>query len=211
MRSEEINKPILISAARTAAEIQLAYAAKGTSLAQAALAGAHTCREFQHYPAKDASDPGARSRFYYHAHTSLRYPREEHGHFHLFQYGVSGKTDDFYHLIALSLDARGNPLRWFSTNRWVTGERWQSAGEMTAGLLDYRIQQRGRLAPVARWLSAMVCLFSADIATVLQERDLSISGRIANIGQEAALEDRSLDVISECSASLTERLRELQA
>jgi hypothetical protein len=31
------------------------------------------------------------------------------------------------HLVALSLDARGLPLRWFVTNRWVTGGQWADA------------------------------------------------------------------------------------
>ncbi|MBU1363721.1 MAG: hypothetical protein KKE51_07865 [Gammaproteobacteria bacterium] len=210
MRAEAISQSALISAAQAAAEIQLAYATNGTSLAQAALAGAHHCEEFRHYPANDASDPVARTRFYYHAHTSQRYPRDEHGHFHLFHYGDSGKGDDFCHLIGLSLDARGNALRWFTTNRWVTGERWLTAAQMEAILADYRILVRGRLAPVARWLTAMVTLFASDISDAMQERDQIMSEKILRIGDEAAFEDRNLDVITERPVSLPARLCELQ-
>lgn len=209
VRAEQIDKAALMSAAQVAAEIQLAYAANGISLAQAALAGAHRCEEFRHYPANDASDPVAGTRFYYHAHTSRRYPHEEHGHFHLFHYGNSGKGDDYCHLIGLSLDARGNALRWFTTNRWVTGERWANAAQMKAILVNYRIEVRGRLAPVARWLTAMVTLFSADIASAIQERDLIMDEKISLIGRKAALEDRNLDVISERAVSLPAQLRKL--
>ena len=31
------------------------------------------------------------------------------------------------HLAALSLDVNGQPVRWFTTNRWVTGEHWRPA------------------------------------------------------------------------------------
>ena len=46
-------------AAERAVALQLAWARRGTSLAQAALAGAHRCEWLRHYPAQDLVDAEA--------------------------------------------------------------------------------------------------------------------------------------------------------
>lgn len=208
MRAEEINRRQ--ADAETVASVQLHYARQGRGLAGAALAGASACVQYRHYPAKDVSDAAANTRFYYHAHPSSRYPREEHGHFHLFRYG-SAEGDDFQHIAGLSLDALGRPLRWFATNRWVTGERWRPAAEVAAGLADFRIETRGRLAPVARWLGALVRLYADDIAALLAERDRALAPHIARDGEATAFEDRRLDVLAEAPIDLPARLLQLAA
>jgi len=200
-----------MSAAQQVADIQLRYAQAGTSLAQAALAGAKTCVELQHYPAKDVADAVTDNRFYYHAHASHRSSLEEHGHFHLFHYGQSGKSEDFFHIAGLSIDAYGSPLRWFTTNRWVTGERLRQANQIERILLDFRIQVRGRLSPIAAWLSAMVRLFSSDIAKILHARDAILKQRLAHSRRAIVLEDRALDIVSECSISLPLRILQLSS
>lgn len=201
-----------MSAAQQVADIQLRYAQAGTSLAQAALAGAQTCVEHRHYPAKDVFDSVTGNRFYYHAHTSHRSSSEEHGHFHLFHYsqsGQSGKSENFFHVVGLSIDAYGSPLRWFTTNRWVTGERLRQANQIERILLDFRIHARGRLSPIAAWLSAMVRLFSSDIAKVIHARDAILKQRFTSSRRAIVLEDRALDIVSECSISLPLRIQQL--
>lgn len=198
-----------MSAAQQVADIQLRYAQAGTSLAQAALAGAKTCVELQHYPAKDVFDKVTGNRFYYHAHTSHRSSLEEHGHFHLFHYRQNGQNEDFFHVIGLSIDAYGSPLRWFTTNRWVTGEHLRQANQIEKILLDFRIHARGRLSPIAAWLSAMVRLFSSDIAKILYARDAILKQRFTHSRRAIVLEDRALDIVSECSISLPLRIQQL--
>jgi hypothetical protein len=53
----------------------------------------------------------------------------EHGHFHLFaQLGKDDRQIPRYtHLLGIAVDARGLPLRLFTTNRWVTDETWLPA------------------------------------------------------------------------------------
>jgi hypothetical protein len=204
---EELNDPGLLEAAAQAARLQLRYARQGTSLALAAMAGARECEALRHYPRNDVVDRAAHTRFYYHAHTSRRRPADEHGHFHLFMYDARAPAR-FCHLAGLSLDARGQALRWFTTNRWVTGEHWQDADHLVRELSHFSVSTHGRMAPVALWLTAMVRLFAPQIATLVRRRDAVMARRHALQG-DAAFEDRRLDVITECAASLPQRIMQL--
>lgn len=197
----------LHASAQTALAVPLRYAQAGSSLAHAALAGARAFEVFRHYPERDVVDAAAGTRFYYHAH---RLDEPEHGHFHLFVHGE--QPGEFMHLAALSLDVRGQPLRWFTTNRWVTGEHWRPAAQLLPRLRCWQVQTGGRLAPVARWLSAMVALYRDELAQLLRERDALLAPRLqgcSRADREALFEDRSLDVISECPALLAPKIAQL--
>lgn len=197
----------LHASAQTALAVPLRYAQAGTSLARAALAGAHDFEVLRHYPARDVVDAAAGTRFYYHAH---RLADPEHGHFHLFVHGQ--RAGEFMHLAALSLDVNGQPMRWFTTNRWVTGEHWRPAAQLVPHLRRWQVRTGGRLAPVATWLRAMVALYADELAQLLRERDARMApllqGR-SRAGREAVLEDRSLDVISTCPAQLAPKISQL--
>lgn len=211
MRTQkELNAERTLDAAQRVAEIQLRYARQGFGLAHAAMAGATVLENLRHYPAQDVVDPAAGTRFYYHAHGSRRCPAQEHGHFHLFAYpGGTPSGPDFMHLAGLSLDARGQPFRWFTTNRWVTGERWHPASEVLAALETFTLETRGRMAPVARWVSAMVQLFQPQLAALVRRRDAVLARRMTHQDADTAFEDRRLDVVTECHFSLSARLQQL--
>ena len=197
----------LHASAQIALAVPLRYAQAGSSLAYAALAGARAFEVLRHYPARDVVDADAGTRFYYHAH---RLDEPEHGHFHLFVHGE--QPGEFMHLAALSLDVNGQPLRWFTTNRWVTGEHWRSAAQLLPRLKRWQVQTGGRLAPVARWLSAMVTLYRDELVQLLHARDARLAPRFqgrSRAGREAVFEDRSLDVISECPALLAPKIAQL--
>lgn len=197
----------LHASAQTALAVPLRYAQAGTSLAHAALAGARLFEALRHYPERDVVDAGAGTRFYYHAH---RLDDPEHGHFHLFAQGR--RPGDFMHLAALSLDARGQPVQWFTTNRWVTGEHWRPAPQLLPRLRRWRVRTGGRLAPVANWLNAMVALYADELAQLLQARDARMAPLLAGRSRaacEAVFEDRSLDVISACPALLAPKISQL--
>jgi len=217
--------PVREAADRVVA-IQMRYAQQGIGLAQAAMAGVATLEPWRHHPRADIIDHRNASQFYYHAHESSRSPADEHGHFHLFS-RLSGRADHekstgqagwsagssepdsaegFVHLVALSLDARGLPLRWFVTNRWVTGGRWADAGAVIAALARFHPQARGRLAPVGEWLSAMIVLYGQTIAALLRRRDALVARRTAGVDPKAFFEDRSVDVITEHRIFLGRRL-----
>lgn len=210
MRTQEVIPDALHEAAETVASVQLRYARMGRGLAEVALGGARSPEFLRHYPFRDVVDEVHATRFYYHAHTSHRYPADEHGHFHLFVYpGGEPRGADFFHLAGLSLDARGQPLRWFTTNRWVTGERWYDANTVLGALPGFTVQARGRRAPLARWLTAMVRLFNPQLRALVQRRDQVINRRLAHQDAESLFEDRRLDVVTECAVSLPITLERL--
>jgi hypothetical protein len=197
----------LISAAQEAVSIPLQYARAGSSLVHAAMAGATRCELLAHYPRHDVVDPQHRTRYYYHAHGSRRQPSTEHGHFHVFSHGAG--AGDYVHLVGISLDAVGQPVRLFTTNRWVTGEVWRDAAEIQALLEPFHVHTQGRMAPVSRWITAMVRLYRPQIGQLLRRRDACMARRSAQGGMEALWEDRRLDVVSQCRISLVKRIQQL--
>jgi hypothetical protein len=208
LRAEEVNpRATLLEAARQVVDVQSRYARAGVAMSQAALAGARAFETLRHYPAGDVRDRESGSQFYYHGHGSSRVPADEHGHFHLFvRREAPGR---FFHLCALSLDAQGWPLRWFTTNRWVTGEDWVDADTAIAALPSFRPRAHGRLAPVATWLGAMLALHADDVAALLRRRDAAVTRHLARVPAETFFEDRRHDVLTETRVSLPRRLSQV--
>lgn len=193
--------------AQTAVAVPLDYASSGRSVAWAALAGSRRFECLRHYPAKDVVDRVNGTRFYYHAHGEQRWSEPEHGHFHLF--ADRAAADGFMHLAALSLDAQGRPLRWFATNGWVTGERWRPAPEVVPELGHFEVHAAGRMAPVARWLTAMAGLFGDQIAQLLYERDARLTQLANGRPLSEVWQDRAHDVLASCPANLPDQLARL--
>lgn len=187
--------------------VALKYASQGSNLAHAAMAGATQCVELAHYPRHDVVDRRHASRFFYHVHSSHRRPRIEHGHFHVFCHGKS--PADYFHLVGISLNTQGLPVRLFTTNRWVTGERWRSATEVEAALATFEIQALGRMAPVARWITAMTHLYAPQIRQLVQRRDAVMQRRSLNAEWEKICEDRRLDVVTQRRISLEHCIQQL--
>lgn len=132
-----------------------------------------------------------------------RRARPEHGHFHLFLRGQGippglspmvfpemalagpvpapqaapgrrGVGDEIAHLVAISLDDRGAPIRLFTTNRWITGETWYRGGDILR-MIDY-LRFGGDLpSPLLNlWLVALLRLYRDDLADLLEQRDEEI-------------------------------------
>lgn len=189
-----------------AVSIPLDYAQRGSSLAWAALAGRTVFETLAHHPRHDVVDRTSGTRFYYHAHPVAGDALQEHGHFHLFAH----EGQRFSHLAALSLDGQGRPLRWFCTNQWVTGEHWRSASQWHGLVQGFRLQTRGRLAPVARWLEAMVSLYRDDLLALLQDRDaiVACAGRSAR-QRDALFNNRALHMLCSQPISLLGKVQSL--
>ncbi len=193
--------------AQAAAEVlavQWQYASQGRSLASASLAGARQFVEWAHYPCSDHVDRASGVRFYYHAHPADQRAPGEHGHFHLFV-PASGEPGAISHLVGVSIDAKGLPLRLFTTNRWVTGEAWRDAQTLARAVPRFALHATGRLGPVARWLAGMVALYDDVIIELLRERDRRLGS------DSAALDDRSVHIVSQRPVSLADRLQSAPA
>ena len=158
----------------------------------------------------------------------------EHGHFHLFLRGEGipagitpllmpelavanapaprqsaplkrGSSDEVCHIAALAVDRRGDPIRLFTTNRWVTGETWYRADDVIAMLDRFRVAGNHPSALLNRWVGALVRLFQPEIAALLRERDKAIlEQRWRRRGN--VLEDLRLEITSSLDIDLDARL-----
>ena len=147
--------------------------------------------EWDHYPDGDVYDHETHSQYYYHAHPpeerSKKYGHE-HGHFLTFLRPKSFPTgikpvpltdlekpespnDALCHLIGISMNQAGYPIRFFTTNRWVTGETWYKA-EHVIKMLDHFVMDLAYPSwPVNIWITSMIQLFRPQIEDLIRERE----------------------------------------
>ena len=193
----------LCLAAQEITGIQTRYAKKGLTLSEAALCGARKFIEWSHYPANDLVDKVSGYEFYYHAHSADEMHDGEHGHFHLFKRnGV-----EFHHLIGIALNQQGLPVRLFTTNQWVTGEKLVSAKSVVSDLRDFDMAIKGRMGPIARWISSFTKLFFLEMEMLILGRDQKISELEIELGDlKSALDSKSHHVLTEGRINLLDRL-----
>lgn len=189
------------------------------------LRGHDTFIEWEHYPPGDVYDNETHAQYYYHAHpAACRFV--EHGHFHTFMRapgmpeGASpvpfgqrdaapvldlldiGSDGPLSHLVAISMDQFGYPLRLFTTNRWVTGETWYRAADVVRMLDGFVMDLAYPSLPVNIWITAMVRLFRPQIETLVAARDAAIARGHAAQPSDDVLEDRELEVTSALEISV---------
>ena len=116
-----------------------------------------------------------------------------------------GSRDEVCHLVAIALDGRGEPVRLFTTNRWVTGETWYRADDVIGMLKRFRVGGEHPSALVNRWLGALVRLFAGDIAALLEARDKAIQAYRWR-WRSNVLEDPRLEIPSSLAIDLDARL-----
>lgn len=189
------------------------------------LLGGQAPRQWDHYPEEDAISRDAGFQWFYHSHPPEDRPgAAEHGHIHLFarrklwsrrlrsarelafqaRTGAPRKPVNTRHLLGVGFDARGVPISLFTVNSWVTGDLMLSASS-TAALLGKLSLDTGHGA-VDAVLGSLVCLFDAEIRSLLHARDQRLLR-----GQECAvLSDESVEVLSEIPINLDEKLAHLQ-
>lgn len=208
-------------------------ARQGDNAVSPLLSGQGSFYEWNHYPAGDVYDPETHAQYYYHAHppsdpAAARGQRAEHGHFHTFlrplgmpardapgppgeQSAPAEDNETLCHLIAVAVDAAGEPLRLFTTNRWVTGETWCPAADVTAMLPRFAVRHERPSAATNRWLGALIRLYRPDILSLLRARDRRLAAWAHRHGLDAAavLEDRRFEVVAEQRVSVAARLAEL--
>ena len=180
-----------------------------------------------HYPKGDVFDPESHAQWYYHAHDKKDRP-DEHGHFHTFMRGggmpegvepaalpdfqpKQQKHDLLSHLIAVSMDRSGWPIGLFTTNRWVTGETWYAAHDVSAmlGRFDMKIDKPSW--SVNRWLTNLLRLFRPQIENLLQQRDERVREWRMQHPDANTYEDRRLEVTSQLPIDVDAQVRLLEA
>lgn len=173
--------------------------------------------EWDHYPASDVYDKQSHCQYYYHAHPSAERP-PEHGHFHLFMhprgfkqaytpiYQPDNSSDEanseLCHLIAISMDASGQPIRFFTTNQWVTGETWYAADAIGEMLEHFCINHAYPSWPTNLWLTALVQWFTPEIKSLIQTRDQVIKQWQNAHPEQNIFENRQLEITSYMDISI---------
>ncbi len=181
--------------------------------------------EWEHFPPDDAYDGDTHAQYYYHAHPPADRSWTEHGHFHTFlrangmpegveplerSRGDNGQSNEpLSHLVAISMDRFGLPIRLFTTSRWVTNETWYPAKDVIRMVERFAIDHARPSRVVNRWITGMFRLFEPQIQVLLVERDRCVAARQKAHPGGAVLEDRQLEVTSWLSISLQDHIARL--
>lgn len=216
---------------------RLLAGAGGTAVSEA-LGGAPDAVEWNHYPAGDVYDPQSHAQYFYHLHPAAQRAPGEHGHFHAFlrprgmppgtrplimpelaiadapaappapQPNQGADNDEFSHLAAIAVDAAGEPVRLFTTNRWVTGETWYAAADVAAMLDRFIIGLARPSPPLNRWITALFALFRPQLVELVHARDRAVmSFRRRRRGKVHVFEDRRLEVTSAVDIDVDDQIR----
>lgn len=111
--------------------------------------------------------------------------------------------DPWSHLVAIAMDSTGTPLRFFTTNRWVTGETWYPAADVTAMLDRFILGPVGPSPLLDRWLTALLGLYRPLLGDLLAKRDAAIMDwRRRRRAKVHVFEDRRLEITSTLDVDL---------
>jgi len=189
-------------------------ASKGLNTITAVLGGHGALVEWQHYPGdKDVFDPRSGSQYYFHSHAKNGKASAEHGHFHLFGRAAhSGmqaarKEQPCTHLLGISVNAQGLPVRLFTTNRWVTDEQWLSGCQVLELIDSFSIGKRQPSQALHQWLRGMLLLFRPQIEGLIAQRDAWLQRAVNDRPLEKVLEDRRIHIISSTKAAFFEQVQ----
>lgn len=161
--------------------------------------------EQRKYPAMPLTFNDQPLRAYYHCHPAEHRRDDEHGHFHLF---VPGRNSSGWsHLAALAMDHDGQPLRWFTVNRWVTDGSWESIGHLLSSI--DRLEQDSDMSLVEQWLLCLLQLYRPELETVLTERDHYLESLAPELSLSELLEERTIYLLSANNIVLLEKLQSL--
>lgn len=195
-----------------------------TSIVAEILRGADDFLQWEHYPEDDVIDYGSQSQYFYHAHApeDRGDTWDEHGHFHTFLRGKGipegvnpapvpayskpeAESQANCHLVAISMNQGGQPVRLFTVNRWVTGDTWYAAEDVIGLLPRFDIDLALPSWPVNVWITGMMRLFRPQIEGLLRERDRTVAAWAAGNSGKDPYEAREIEILSEVPVSVEQQ------
>lgn len=154
------------------------------------------------YPETGLLFAADRWRAFYHCHEATSMHPKEHGHFHIF---TAIGNQAWAHVAGLSIDADGQPLQWFTVNRWVTDGPWlerdRLPSQLKTAVADIR---EGGLT--GRWLVALLQLYHDTLTGLLIRRDEQIQLKLKGRSLIEALDDRDIYTLATQSIDLQSML-----
>ena len=76
--------------------------------------------------------------------------------------------------LPIAMDATGAPLRFFTTNRWVTGETWYPAADVARMLDRFALGEGGPSPLLNRWIARDARHLQPQLADLLPRRDAAV-------------------------------------
>ncbi|MEJ2121081.1 MAG: hypothetical protein P8Z76_10295 [Alphaproteobacteria bacterium] len=186
-----------------------------------------TFYEWDHYPEGDIYDTETHSQFYYHAHPEDERPGE-HGHFHTFlrpagmPEGITpakvpdyepkeDPDDELSHLIAISMDKFGVPIRLFTVNRWVSADVWYDAEDVITFLDYFEMDLAQPSWPLNRWITGMLQLYHPQIAALIRARDAKVAEWQAAHSDKNVFTDHNLETTSLTAIAIDDHVQKITA
>ena len=170
------------------------------------LEGAEAIHAYQHYPDPSLGFVDNKWRVYYHCHPSPNNDKNEHGHFHFFS-KLPGKSD-WAHVVGLGIDTQGQPVRIFTTNKWVTGGDWLLKDELPRCFDVLKIAKNGTL--LERWFTNFLLFYQPRIQSLYRDRDTAVQTYFPKESEEGFCDHDvyylsmiSIDLKTELSAGIS--------
>ena len=171
--------------------------------------GAHAAAQpWVQYPTPMVEHPRTGAGYFFHTHGPSRSHPDERGHFHVFVRSLEARHS---HLLAIAVDPYGMPIRLLTTNRWVTAETWSPAETLLVDAEEFALVTPNSDAALDRWVTHCVRLFQPQLKWVVYRRDTRLRTLSAGRDFERVLEDRRIEILSECRISVGEQMTALQA
>jgi hypothetical protein len=219
---EPVRLSMMKAAAKRVREIQSELENQGSNVIAEILRDGPEFYEWEHYPPGDVYDLASHSQYYYHAHAPTNQSdvrADEHGHFHTFMrplgfpdnINVPSDIDglpaacpsgSLTHLIAVSFNFAGEPIRLFTTNRWVTDETWYPAVDVKQILSQFQVTGTGQHRHTSAWLTTLLRMYGPLIEQLIDTRDHAIRTHAPDMPEHKVWSDQSLEITSFADISL---------
>lgn len=122
------------------------------------------------------------------------------------------EADPWSHLVAVAIDATGAPLRFFTTNRWVTGETRYPAADVARMLDFFSFGADGSTPLLSRWIVALLALYKPQLADLVARRDAAVMDwRRRRRAKVHVLEDRRLEITSVLAIDIEAQIARIDA
>jgi hypothetical protein len=180
-------------------------------------------KHMDHYPKGDRIDHDTGAQYFYHCHRE-NLDSMEHGHFHCFlrcdhipqrlkptplpSEGDQGNSP-MTHIVAISINRYGNPIRLFSVNRWVSSEIWYDAKHVPTFIRRFKmtLSDDPYWQVLDRWVEGMIHVFSPQIHWLQQKRDQKVADRRTQGNNYDVYEDTEIEELSEIPIDLNQQIQ----
>jgi len=211
----------MTNGAKQALTVQLGLAEAGKSIVSELLATKEEhFSEWDHLPKPDIYDESTGFQYYYHAHAASEREENEHGHFHVFvnlkkrlpevvrkDYG--DKKRCLAHLLAISVDGQGIPLRLFTTNEWVSDDQFVPATTLLPFVEQFEITDDSRLPEVTAWVNGVMATVLLQARYLIEQRDLQLRNW-ANGALQEVLQNKEYEIPSSLPFNLFSHAQEIE-